>query len=92
MRRFVGAAAVALLCAGCGFTPILGRTPGYSVEFIAGNASTVVIDLAHGSDSELSAANTLATNRCTLFGKSKATLESINPRGGSTDLATYACD
>jgi hypothetical protein len=47
--------------------------------------------LAHGSDQELDAAHTLAVNRCTLFGKSSAVLESVNPRTDGKDRASYIC-
>ena len=83
--------AMTLACVGCGMINSLRRDTGYSTEFIAGNAAGVLIDYAHGSDQELDAAHTLAVNRCTLFGRSRAVLESVNPRGDGKDRASYSC-
>ena len=84
-------ACTALAVAGCGVVNFGPRNPGYSTEFIAGNATSVLIDFAHGSDQELDAAHTLAVNRCTLFGRAGAVLDSINPRGDGRDRASYIC-
>ena len=81
----------ALASAGCTVTNPFNRTPGQSTEFIAGNANNVLIDYAHGSDAELDAAHTLAVNRCTLFGRNAAVLDSINPRGDGKDRASFMC-
>ncbi len=94
MRRAIGTLAVAtivLASAGCGMKNPFNHSPGYSIEFIAGNSSGVLVDYAHGSDQELDAAHTLAVNRCTLFGKSSAVLESVNPRTDGKDRASYIC-
>jgi len=94
MRGAIGLTVVAmsaLACAGCGMNNPFNRSPGYSTEFIAGNANGVLIDYAHASDQELDAAHTLAVNRCTLFGKSSAVLESVNPRADGKDRASYVC-
>ena len=85
-------ALTALACAGCTtMKHAFNHQAGYSTEFIAGNASGVLIDYAHGSDPELDAAHTLAENRCALFGKTTAVLDSVNPRGDDTDRASYIC-
>lgn len=87
-------AGTALACASCGANGIgkvFNNKPGYSVEFIAGNPTSVLIDFAHGSDQELDAARTLAVNRCTLFGRNNALLDSINPRSNGMDRASYLC-
>ncbi len=94
MRRAIGTLAVAtivLASAGYGMKNPFNHSPGYSIEFIAGNSSGVLVDYAHGSDQELDAAHTLAVNRCTLFGKSSAVLESVNPRTDGKDRASYIC-
>lgn len=88
--RLTLVATTALACASCG-TAIFNDRSGHSAEFVAGNASGVLIDFAHGSDQELDAARNLAINRCTLFGRNDATLESINPRGDGKDRASYIC-
>ncbi len=81
----------ALGSAGCSMSNPFNRNAGFSTEFIAGNATSVLIDYAHGSDSELDAAHTLAVNRCTLFGRNAAVLDSINPRGDGKDRASFLC-
>ncbi len=81
----------ALAVASCGIIDLRPHNPGYSIEFIAGNPTSVLIDFAHGSDQELDAAHTLAVNRCTLFGGSAAVLDSINPRSGGKDRASFLC-
>jgi hypothetical protein len=85
-----------LICSACERTgsvnQMFNHNPGYSVEFIAGNPTSVLIDFAHGSDQELDAAHTLAVNRCALFGRTGgAVLDSINPRSNGLDRATYLC-
>ena len=90
--RLILMACTALACTGCGMINLGPHNPGYSTEFIAGNASSVLIDFAHGSDQELDAAHTLAVNRCTLFGRNGAVLDSINPRGDGRDRASYLCE
>lgn len=94
MRGSIGLilmAGTAIAVAGCGTTNMMRHDPGYSIEFIAGNSTNVLIDYAHGSDQELDAAHTLAVNRCTLFGRQSAVLDSINPRGDGKDRASFFC-
>jgi hypothetical protein len=89
-------AVVALSGASCGIGQTINKTivhrPGYSIEFVAGNPTSVLIDFAHGSDQELDAAHTLAVNRCALFGRAGgAVLDSINPRSDGVDRASFLC-
>jgi hypothetical protein len=70
---------------------LFNKSPGYSVEFIAGNSYAVLIDYARGSDTELQEATKLATNRCQLFGQRTAVLESINPRSDDKARASFLC-
>jgi hypothetical protein len=84
-------AGTALACASCGANGVFNYRPGHSAEFIAGNPTSVLIDFAHGSDRELDAARILAVNRCTLFGRTAAVLDSINPRSNGMDRASYLC-
>ncbi len=99
MRGTIGRAlmtAIVLMFTGCAsiseqFQGMTHHDPGYSTEFIAGNSDNVLIDFAHGSDQELDAAHTLAVNRCALFGRTGAKLESINPRDEGRDRASYLC-
>jgi hypothetical protein len=67
-------------------------TPGNSVEFVSGNAASVLIDFDNGRSSELKFADAMAKDKCTLFGKPSAALESLDPRGDGEEMqATYLC-
>jgi len=98
--RLTFLAVILLNGASCGIGQTISTTvnktfvhrPGYSVEFVAGNPTNVLIDFAHGSDEELNAAHTLAVNRCALFGRAGgAILDSINPRQDGVDRASFLC-
>ena len=92
--RLILVAGIVLSASSCGPTglrKLFSHGPGYSVEFIAGNPTSVLIDFAHGSDQELDAAHTLAVNRCSLFSRNEAVLDSINPRSDGMDRASYLC-
>jgi hypothetical protein len=98
MRAAIGLMALTWiggLCAGCAsvdqVNPFQPRQAGYSTEFIAGNPNNVLIDYAQGSDQELDAARKLADNRCALFGRNHAVLESVDVRGDGKDRATFLC-
>jgi hypothetical protein len=70
---------------GCG-------SSGHSVEFVASNPDSVLLDFAAKPPGELVAADDVATQQCQLFGKSKAVRESLNTRGeGGTIRAIYLC-
>jgi hypothetical protein len=74
---------------GCGyFSP---SRPGQSVEFVAANPDSVLLDFAGKPDGELLAANDTATRECQLFSRGDAVLESLNVRGQGTIRATYLC-
>jgi hypothetical protein len=66
-----------------------GSAPG--AEFVAGNASQVLVDIWHGTDSDLTASRQVATEKCALFGKTSAVLQSINPISGGKDRVSFAC-
>jgi hypothetical protein len=85
-----------LLCltvvvSGCSYWNNMTQRPGTSAEFIAGNASQILIDIRHGPDSELAAARSMANDKCGVFGKTSATLISINPVGDNKDRVTFVC-
>jgi hypothetical protein len=66
--------------------------PGHSVEFVSGSTSSVLIDFDNGSAGELKYADAMAKDKCAIFGKSSAALESLNPRGDGHEMrASYLC-
>ena len=82
---------LAAAVSGCSSISGMFHKPGSSAEFVAGNSSQVLIDIRHGPDTELAAARQLANDKCTLFGKSSAVLQSINPHGDNVDRVQFAC-
>jgi len=78
---------VAGALSGCG-----SSKSGSSVEFVASNPDSVLLDFAAKPSGELAAADDVAVQQCQLFGKSKAVRESLNTRGdGGTIRAIYLC-
>ncbi len=65
--------------------------PGHSVAFVSGSASSVLIDFDNSPAGEMTYADSMAKDKCAIFNKSSATLESLNPRGDTTTRATYLC-
>lgn len=70
---------------------VIAPKPGYTVEFVAGNTSSVLIDYDSRRSGELKYADAMGKDKCVLFGKSSAVLESINPRGDDRMRASYLC-
>jgi hypothetical protein len=64
---------------------------GHSIEFVASNSDSVLLDFAARPAGELVAANETATQQCNLFHRSTAVLESLNVRDEGTIRATYLC-
>jgi hypothetical protein len=79
------------LLAGCDARTGVGSTPGSSVEFVAANSSTVIVDYARGVNSELDIARQVATDKCRLFGGTSAVLESLNTTASNTERASFLC-
>jgi hypothetical protein len=78
---------VAAALSGCGRSG-----PGRTVEFVASNPDSVLLDFDAGPPGELAVTNDTATQQCQLFSTGKtAVLESLNVRDGSTIRATYLC-
>jgi hypothetical protein len=77
---------VAGALAGCG-----GSGSGNSVEFVASNTDSVILDFAAKPAGELVAANDTAAQQCQLFHQKTAVLESLNVRTEGTIRATYLC-
>jgi hypothetical protein len=67
------------------------RAPGTSVEFVASNTDSVLLDFAAKPPGELAAANDTATQQCQIFSRNIAVLESLNVRNEGTIRATYLC-
>jgi hypothetical protein len=71
---------------------MIAPQPGHSVEFVSGSTSSVLIDFDNSRPGELKYADAMAKDKCTIFGKSAAALESLNPRGdGDMMRASYLC-
>jgi len=82
---------VSLICvagalSGCGMS-----RPGGTVEFVASNPDSVLLDFGARPPGELAAANDAATQQCQLFSQRAAVLESLNVRDSGTIRATYLC-
>ena len=87
----VGLAAVAL--SGCGMANVFSSKPGRTVEFVSGNTSSVLVDFGNSPAGELKYADAMAKDKCAIFGKSSAVLESLNPRGNDDRMrASYLCE
>ncbi len=78
--------ATALLAAGCN-----QQSNVSSVEFVAANSSTVLVDYARGNAADGEAAKQMAVEKCTLFGGRTAVLESLNVRGDGKERAAFLC-
>ena len=79
---------ISLICAAA----LGGCAQGHSVEFVASNPDSVLLDFAAKPPGELVAANETATQQCQIFSPRTAVLESLNTRGeGGMIRATYLC-
>jgi hypothetical protein len=76
--------------AGCGYVPS-GSAPGSTVEFVAANADSVLLDFNANVKGELDASRDIATQQCGIFHRGAANLESLNVRTPGTIRATYRC-
>ena len=80
---------------GCGAADyarnVVAPQPGHSVEFISGSSSSVLIDFNKNRTGEMQYADAMAKDKCAVFGKPTADLESLNPRSGDEMRATYLC-
>jgi len=85
---------VSLICVagalgGCGYFG--SSKPGGTVEFVASNPDSVLLDFGARPPGELAAATDAATQQCQLFSHRAAVLESLNVRDAGTIRATYLC-
>ena len=71
---------------------VFSPKPGNSATIVSGNSASVLIDYANSPAGEAAYADAMAKDKCAIFGKKSAELESLNPRGsGETTRATYSC-
>ena len=92
MTRSVAALLLACtlpLVAGCDSS--MPPASGPSVQFVAANSSTVIVDYPRGVVAELDAARQMAAQKCGLFGGSGAVLESLNTVAGNRERASFLC-
>ncbi len=68
-----------------------GSGNGRTVEFVASNPDSVLLDFRARPVGELAYANETATQQCQIFHRNVAVLESLNVRRGNTIRATYLC-
>ena len=66
-------------------------TPGRTVEFIASNPDSVLLDFASRPEGELAYAQDVANQQCNIFHRNLAVLESLNTRSDGRVRATYVC-
>jgi hypothetical protein len=71
---------------------VVAPQPGNSVEFVSGSSSSVLVDFGDRPTGELKYADAMGKDKCTIFGKSSAVLESLNPRGDDRTRASYLCN
>lgn len=85
---------VSLICvagalSGCGMN--FSMAPGHTVEFVASNPASVLLDFSGRPPGELVVANDIATQQCQIFSSKTAVLESLNVRDEGKIRATYLC-
>jgi hypothetical protein len=96
-RSMRTATIVSLLCvagalSGCGSHYAMNNAgPGQTVEFVAANADSVLLDFGARPPGELTAANDTAVRECQIFNRNTAVLESLNVRHDEKIRATYLC-
>ena len=95
VANVLSAALMAGALTGCGAynyaRTVVMPMPGQTVEFVAGSASSVLIDFSNSPAGELAYADAMAKDKCAVFGKSSTTLESLNPRSDDRMRASYLC-
>jgi hypothetical protein len=87
----VGLICVAGALSGCGIGNMFASSPGHTVEFVASNPDSVLLDFGAKPPGELQAANQTATQQCQLFNSRAAVLESLTVRDKGRIRATYLC-
>jgi hypothetical protein len=86
-----GAAGVLTACSGLQNLGLGKPKPGQSVEFIAGNPSSVLIDYDTSPPGELQYATSMAIEKCKIFDRSTAVLAGLNTRDDGRMRAEYTC-
>jgi hypothetical protein len=80
---------VSLICLAVALTGCGGSSG--SVEFIAANSDSVLLDYSEKTPTDLITVSDTATQECQIFHRSTAVLESLNKRGEGKIRATYLC-
>jgi hypothetical protein len=81
---------LALAVSGCSY--MHNHMSGSSrADFVAANSSEVLVDIRHGTDTDLAGARQIATEKCALFNKNNAVLSAINPVSGNKDRFSFTC-
>ena len=88
MLVILSGAAAALT--GCAYDMNAAR-PGRTIEFVASNADSVLVDFGFRPEGEMSYAQAAADQQCGIFHRDMAVLESLNTRGDGRIRATYLC-
>lgn len=65
--------------------------PGRTIEFVASNPDSILLDFGARPPGELAVANATANQQCQIFSRREAVLESLNTRSEGTIRATYLC-
>jgi hypothetical protein len=89
IATLIGLACMAGTLIGC--ASMRSSSPGRSVDFVASNPDSVLLDFAARPEGELTVANATADQQCQLFHRSGATLESLNVRDAGIIRGTYRC-
>jgi len=85
------ATVVSLVCIAGALAGCAPPGPGHSIEFVASNTDSVLLDFNAWPPGELSFANDTATQQCQIFHRDTAVLESLNVRNEEQIRATYLC-
>jgi hypothetical protein len=89
IANIVSLVSLAGVLSGCGW--FQSSSPGSSVQFVASNPSSVLLDFAATPPGEMVFANDTATRQCQIFSRRSAVLESLNVRNDGVIRATYLC-
>jgi len=90
IATLIGLVCMAGALSGCGMCRTASGS-GTSVEFVASNPDSVLLDFRARPPGELTAANATADQQCQLFNRPGAVLESLNVRDEGVIRGAYRC-